>query len=316
MIFFLTTARHAKQIDWYLNGLGASVADRITPLAYEELFAADDVIRGTYCFGNLDGLSDDQRARAAAKWDELTALGCRVVNHPVQSMLRYELLRTCHDDGINHFTIHRLGSDEPYRYPVFLRRESDHEGSRSPLLHNRGELDEAIRAVEGSGAALDDYVVIEFFDTADEHGVYRKYGVFIVGDVVVARHLQASQEWQVKDAMILTREVLAEERDFIATNPHAEQVREVFTRARISYGRLDYSMFDGSMQVWEINTNPTIAFPPKSKHLSARAYRVGRWFWSSKQRHSTRRGRLRAPAHRMFAEQLAAAWTDLDRSDG
>jgi hypothetical protein len=315
MIFYLMTADHAAPIESYLNGLGAPMAARITPLTYEKFLAVEDAVPGTYCFANLESLSDDQRARATARWEELTAMGCHALNHPTESMQRFELLRTLHDDGINRFTIHRLDDREHCRYPVFLRRASDHDGSRSPLLDDRRQLDDAIVAVEASGEPLEDYVVVEFCDTADARGVYRKYGALLVGDVVVARHLQASRDWQVKDNGILSRKALADEREYVATNPHAERVRELFARARISYGRIDYSIVDGSFQVWEINTNPTIAFLPRSNALTARARRGVRWFRSSRHRHSLRRGRRRAPTHRLFADNLAAAWTTLERAD-
>lgn len=52
--------------------------------------------------------------------------------------------------------------------------------------------------------------------------------------------------------------MLAEEHDYVEKNPHEGRLREVFRLARIDYGRMDYGMLDGQVQVWEINTNPTI----------------------------------------------------------
>jgi hypothetical protein len=47
-----------------------------------------------------------------------------------------------------------------------------------------------------------------------------------------------------------------EEMDFVQSNPHERQIREIFALARIDYGRIDYSFKNGRIQVWEINTNP------------------------------------------------------------
>ena len=41
-------------------------------------------------------------------------------------------------------------------------------------------------------------------------------------------------------------------------NPHQDALREIFGLAGIDYGRMDYGLLDGKVQVWEINTNPTI----------------------------------------------------------
>jgi len=45
------------------------------------------------------------------------------------------------------------------------------------------------------------------------------------------------------------------------SNPHESWLRETFALARIDFGRIDYGLLDGVPQVWEINTNPTLARP-------------------------------------------------------
>jgi hypothetical protein len=49
-----------------------------------------------------------------------------------------------------------------------------------------------------------------------------------------------------------------EELAYVRTNPHEEELREIFAIARTDYGRIDYSLKDGRVQPWEINLNPTI----------------------------------------------------------
>ena len=75
---------------------------------------------------------------------------------------------------------------------------------------------------------------------------------------ILPRHLFFSRHWVVKDWSVLTDDLLREELEYLATNPHERQLREIFAAARIEYGRIDYSLRDGEMQVWEINTNPTL----------------------------------------------------------
>jgi hypothetical protein len=52
--------------------------------------------------------------------------------------------------------------------------------------------------------------------------------------------------------------VAREEARFIEENPHAKEMRDIFRLARLDYGRIDYGMVDGRIQVYEINSNPTI----------------------------------------------------------
>jgi hypothetical protein len=57
-------------------------------------------------------------------------------------------------------------------------------------------------------------------------------------------------------------EKIGEEQGFLESNPHAETLREIFAMAKIDYGRADYSLRDGKLTIWEINTNPVIVPEP------------------------------------------------------
>ena len=259
MIYFLTTPESADTIRIYLEVAGGGLAGRLVPMVYDELFAASVLPEGTYCFADLELLSDAARERAARRWEELAARGCRLLNHPTRSLLRYELLRELRRRGVNTFDVYRLADGEsPKRFPVFLRTANDHKGSISPLLGSAEELDTATAALRGRGERLDNKLVVEFCNTADPDGLYRKYGAFIVGERILPRHLFFSRHWVVKDWSVLDDALLREEQQYLATNPHERQLREIFAAARIEYGRIDYSLRDGEMQVWEINTNPII----------------------------------------------------------
>lgn len=56
------------------------------------------------------------------------------------------------------------------------------------------------------------------------------------------------------------------ERQYVQTNPHESPLKEIFRLANIEYGRVDYSMYQGKIQVWEINTNPVILGAPKNNN--------------------------------------------------
>lgn len=91
-------------------------------------------------------------------------------------MRRYELLRTLHERGLNKFNIYRLTEYRmPQRFPVFLRGENDHKGSRTPLLPTPEKLNGAINTIFMAGQSRENKVVTEFCDTSDAKGIFRKY---------------------------------------------------------------------------------------------------------------------------------------------
>jgi hypothetical protein len=185
-------------------------------------------------------------------------------------MRRYELLRHLHERGENRFNVYRLTEARmPARYPVFLRGENDHRGPRSPLLRTPEELAEALAAIDREGLRREGLLLTEFCATADAQGIYRTYEAFIVGDRIIPKGLSFSSHWARKGPDLSGPHLLAEELDYGAKNPHEARLREVFRLARIDYGRMDYGVLDGAVQVWEINTNPTI----RSKGLNPRSAR-------------------------------------------
>jgi len=220
---------------------------------------------GAYIFADLERLSPRELQKAAIAWHALSdaGAGIRLLNHPGRSMRRYELLRTLHERGINHFNAYRLTEARwPTRYPVFLRREDEHSGAMSPLLRTRGELEAALDGLHRKGEVRDGLMIVEFCDTADADGIYRKYGAFVVGDRVFASGVQFSRHWVQKRRDLSEPEMLREQRLYLEENPHEAALREIFRLAGIDYGRMDYGLLQGKIQVWEINTNPIITRLP------------------------------------------------------
>ena len=239
-------------------------------------------------FADLELASDDQRARATALWERLAASGSRLLNHPTRTLRRYDLLRALHAPGRNQFTVYRTSEDlTDVRFPVFLRIEDDHEGRRSGLLDDHAALSQALDGLAAEDRAR--MLVVEFCDVGDAGGVYRKYAAHVIGDTVIARALLGSTDWQVKEADLLDADLLREEVEYVDSNPHEHELREVFALAHVDYGRVDYSLLDGRMQVWEINTNPTLVMPTYDPK------------------------RPRTPVRNRFTARLAPCWTELDR---
>jgi hypothetical protein len=256
MIVYLATRGHRFTMRAYLDSWGRPLADRVVPLTYEDVLAARSLRAATYVFADLERLAPAEAAAAGALQKELRARGMRTLNDPLRSLRRYDLLRALRARGSNQFAAYRVDDAHAARFPVFVRCENDHGGSRTGLLHDRSALAAAIDALVRDGVARDQLLVTEFCDTVDAAGTYRKFSAFVVGDRVVPRHVFFSRRWMLKVPDLVTDALVAEETAYVETNPHERELRAIFDVAALDWGRIDYGVRDGALQVWEINTNP------------------------------------------------------------
>ena len=256
MIFYLVTREHGYTIRPYADGW-----ERMRLVPYDDLFMKPQCDPGTYIFTDVDRLTPSERRLAASVWRQLAghAPAVRLLNDPARVPARYELLCALAQSGSNRYRAWLASEDlGSVRFPAFVRVANEHTGSLTPLLRNDAELTRALRGARLQGYRLHDLLVVEFCDTSDADGVYRKYSAFLVGDEVLPRHLFLSRRWLIKKPD-LDGDAFARERDaFLQKNPHAERLRAIFRQVGIDYGRVDYSMLGDDPQVWEINTNPTI----------------------------------------------------------
>lgn len=281
----------------FLAGLGKPLASRIRILSYEQIFSTRSITlpRGTYILsslglplGSYEPLSPSRRLVAQMHQALVRECGPQhVLNDPIASLRRFALLRTLHERGINQFAAYPAAAvPGTARFPLFLRHEAGTQWAEIPLLRDRQQLDAAL----AQASNRDGLLAVEFCDTADRHGIYRKYGAFVLGNQIVPRHLFFSRHWMVKQADLKDRELLAEELAYVQSNPHAAALQQVCQLAHIQYGRIDYSMHEGQLQVWEINTTPSLVSPPAPDDA------------------------LRAPANACFLAAFSAAIDAVDRS--
>ncbi|HXV18804.1 MAG TPA: hypothetical protein VD883_01870, partial [Candidatus Omnitrophota bacterium] len=82
----------------------------LKPFYYEDLWRATKIPVGAYIFSDMERMSHPQMEIAARAWEMLSKSVPRplLLNHPTRSMRRYELLRHCHESGINRFNVYRL----------------------------------------------------------------------------------------------------------------------------------------------------------------------------------------------------------------
>lgn len=262
MIFFLVPRVHDYCMQDYLNLYAPRLAGQLAVLHYEDLPQRTSATSGTYVFAALDQLSAGglRLARELADQLLLASAGSRVINHPGRALLRLELLEELYRAGLNqHRAVRATGTLSELRFPVFLREEFQHSGSLSPLLRNRRELNRALGRAVLQGFKLRDLLVVEFCETADSEGRYCKYAAYMVGSEIIADGRVRGSEWMLKaEQNELSEAALLEERSHVLGNPHEWELRPIFERAGVEYGRIDYSMKEGKVETWEINLNPTI----------------------------------------------------------
>jgi len=261
LIFILTTYDNRHTIDKYLASWGAKQASFIQPLSYELFFKQKQFQPGLYIFADIELLSEKQLQKATELKNIIHSLNgpTQCINHPLQSERRYKLLKRLHAKGDNHFNIFRFHENiDHIQFPVFLRIENDHLGKRSELIDNNKDLTKEIKRLEAEGNQSEAWLITEHCTTSDKEGVFRKYSSFLVNGQIIPRHLFFSHDWFQKYDDLTEEHLLKEELNYIQTNPHEKILKKVFDEARIEYGRIDYSMANKQIQVWEINTNPAI----------------------------------------------------------
>jgi hypothetical protein len=260
VIHFLVPASQDFSLREYLASWGRSIADRMRIVHYADLPALTAAPAGAWVFAAIDQLGTGMRELAREVHHQLADAGVRTLNDPERTLVRFPLLQALHERGLNDFRATRAeAAVEDLRYPVFLRDERSHGGPLSPLLHSPAEVHREIGRALLNGRRMRDLILVEYCDTADGDGFFRKYSAFAVGPAVIPRSLAYGHGWMLKHhGSEYSRAMVEEERDYVLGNPHERQLAEIFRLAGVEYGRIDYALKDGALRTWEINLNPTI----------------------------------------------------------
>jgi len=261
MIYYLISPEGSDTMNPYTESWGPAPGSRMQVLRYDQLREMKLLRPGRYIFSDLERLSPSELKFAQDVWETLAKAGprFRLMNNPSRVLCRYELLTRLFKEGKNRFQAVR--ATEPLhslRYPVFVRVENDHNGNLTPLIYNRGDLAWPLKSLRLRGYRPRDLLVVEFCDTSDSSGLFRKYSAFRVGEEILPRHLLFSLNWNLKRPDLVDPPLAKEQERYLLENPHRSWLREVFDLAGIEYGRIDYSILGNDPQVWEINTNPMV----------------------------------------------------------
>ncbi|MEX2200077.1 MAG: hypothetical protein WD711_01680 [Dongiaceae bacterium] len=259
MIYYLVTATHHYTMQNFLDGPGKALAGSVRVVTYKEFRTLRSLPFGTFVFSDVDRMSGSQSLELSKRWKQIVAAGARALNHPVLALRRYDLLRKLHEEGINRFDAYMMTEHrKPKRFPVFIRSAFDHDGATTDLLKDQSALDAELARLRSEAAWPGDKVIVEYEHYADAQGVFRKYAAFRVADRLIPRQILAATKWVVKKPELQTAELAAEEAAYLDANPHGALLMQVFDMANIEYGRIDYTVIDGRVQIFEINCNPTV----------------------------------------------------------
>jgi hypothetical protein len=264
MIVFLATKAHCYTFQAILKW---RIAD-VKVISYDDLFRAKRLPEATYVFTDMDRLGFWELELAAGAYFSLRAAGFRVLNNPALARQRFSLLKALKAAGLNRFNAWRVEDEEwPDRYPVFIRQQTAHRSLLSDLLANRAELEQAIARQLAWGRPRKDLIIIEYCAEPVREQLFRKWSTYRVGEHIIPTISVHERSWVAKDGEVGLAGRLEYEWEHAAIrdNRFAEPLQKAFEIADIEYGRADFGLVGGTPQIYEINTNPTIA-PANKPH--------------------------------------------------
>lgn len=276
MIYYVCHPGHAYTVAVMLLYYGEALGTRFRLVPYGKEETLLGAAPGVVVWTDFDRLSAGELAAAGARRAALAARSDLLqLNDPLRSEQRFALLRRLRAEGRNGFDVRRPGESlDGLRYPVFLRDEVGASYRAPALLPDRAALEAALAAPEAR--SLERPMIVEFGVTPDTDGFFRKYGAYRIGPRIFPQHLYLETQWFIKHGSTLLTQHRQEFFDYVTGNPHAAELMAQFEAAKIDYGRIDYTLVEGRIQVFEINTNPAVLSSPPTRFDSYDQGKYGR----------------------------------------
>lgn len=249
-----------RALEWPLHDHGVA----LERWSYQRFLKAKRLPWAVWILTDFDRVHPWIQEVAGRLHDRLVAAGCQVLNDPRLAPGRAALLRQLHAEGINRFTcwLPALG-ERPVRFPVFLRTLAAHRGVLTDLLPDAEAAERALADALRDGHPLVDLAFIEYAaEPEGETGAFRKHACHIVGDRIVRALTVTDASWVAKNGVLgaATAAEYARDRAEMDAYPHEALMRRVFALTGTRFGRIDFGMVGGQPQIYELNTNPYIAF--------------------------------------------------------
>ena len=272
MIHLYATTDHLWALERFTKRWAPWLAPHVSPVSYDAISVNERLSPGVHVFADFERLLPTERLLAARLHRRIAdhPESYRCLNDPSAWQGRFALLHELAEAGINDYRARRFrGAASKVRFPAFVRFENDHDGSLGPPAHSAKQLRNRVQRRVGArrrtlmGRHL---MVVEMLDVRGDDGLYRKYSAMKIGERLIPRHVLFSRKWMTKKPDVVTPATAAEERAYLESFPDADQLEDVFRRAGLDYGRIDYGFHQGRLQVWEVNSNPVLVPPPRRVH--------------------------------------------------
>lgn len=258
MVIFLYKDRHSYTHNSLINEEGFG---EIQCKSYSWLLRQKKMLKATYIFTDRERMDLWELRIYGALFNHLQNAGeaYRAINDPAKMMNRRSLLRALYLKGINGFNAYSVTEKvSPKQFPVFLRREHDHGEPFTDLLYNQQELEVALKQLQDDREPEDGVLITEYLAEPISGTLFRKLSSYRVGDETFFYHCGYGDNWLVKyftKSSVSDAEYSSEQK-MILDNAFEKVITKVFEIAQIDYGRVDFGLVDGEIQVYEINTNP------------------------------------------------------------
>ncbi len=269
-VYVFTKGGYGSTLGVLLRCFDCEIRRRIKLLSYDQLFRIPSYPAGAFVFTDFDRLDETllEAVRAFARYVAAERPGFPILNNPDRVLGRFDILNLLPPKDLGQTAAHKLPDwKDVDEFPVFIRYEDGHFKPLSGLLHSSEELEnEVSRHLDDHGGEFGDIIIVKYLDYSDCAGVFRKYAAFRLGDCIYGEHVFHSRNWYVKlNDHEPNKAFYKEAQDYRVTNPHEELLRPYFKAAGIEFGRADYCLIDGKINLFEINTNPTFVADPPSK---------------------------------------------------
>jgi hypothetical protein len=260
MLHYVATGTHLYTIRSVAPGFAAH-GMTLQTWAWADMLKAETLPCGLWVLTDFDRLPAWWIEVAAHRAGLLRAAGVPVLNDPRDFVHRAAFLRRMYRAGLNSFDCWCPALGEmPDRFPVFLRTILAHRGTLTDLLPDAAAAAAALQEARAAGHPVGNLVFIEYRAAADATGVFRKLAAYRVGDRIIPALSVNDRGWHAKYGTVgaASDAQYAAERAAIVASPHEDALRAAFEVAGATYGRADYAVVGGRVEVYEINTNPSI----------------------------------------------------------
>jgi len=258
MIVFIHTEEHAYTHHCLV---GADPDLKFDFLHYSALAHLRSLPRATYIFTDLDRLPTQTLRLAATLYRQLRDRGIKVLNDPAKVLSRSGLLRALFLKGINRFDAYRVEEGRtPKRWPVFLRTDGEHVGPIATLYERAEDLEQGIANAVSEGLPKSRLLIVEYMAEPVRPGLFRKLSGFRIASTSVPYTCVHDTSWIAKQGQlgITPPELYQQELDIVRSDPYGPKLAEGFDLAGLDYGRADFGLVDGQIQIYEINSNPVL----------------------------------------------------------